>query len=490
MGAYLSTPITDKQVEDGAGRGLKFGISAMQGWRKNMEDAHIAEPIGDDSFLFAVFDGHCGKAVSQFCAKYFKAQLETNPHFIDGDIPRALSSTFLLMDQLLTHPEYIHEVKVDREKTLAGLLMSKDALDSTNTNDANAPAEVAPAADPVTAQESEKFEDSVDATEKRLAALNPAQVAGKPEDAEKKIDGEKEDCSGIGRETEQKAVMQSALSIIRSLLEKRTGESDDQTPEEQVCNLKDHAVRAGSTAVVALVTPTHIFVANAGDSRAVLVKNNRAVPLSVDHKPNQNREFSRIKAAGGFVKSIYGHHRVNGNLNLSRAIGDLKYKQNPSLRPEEQIITADPDITVYSRCPDDQYIILACDGIWDCLENQQVANFILDFADRTPPPMADLAESDRYPWIRELLAVPSPRKSLSPRSKSNASLDNAEIGKLARTQSNPGAEVSSLPQSPPKMSSLISYLLDSILAKSPHSGKGVGSDNMTCIVVDVRQSHS
>jgi len=64
-------------------------------------------------------------------------------------------------------------------------------------------------------------------------------------------------------------------------------------------------------------------------------------PLSFDHKPTQSTEMSRIRTAGGFVNAF---GRVNGNLNLSRSIGDLKYKQNPELSPAQQMITAEPDI--------------------------------------------------------------------------------------------------------------------------------------------------
>lgn len=101
-----------------------------------------------------------------------------------------------------------------------------------------------------------------------------------------------------------------------------------------ICNLKDHRVLAGCTAVVALVVGNKIYVANAGDSRAVMMRNGVAIALSEDHKPTQERELNRIKSAGGYVNVV---GRVNGNLNLSRSLGDLKYKQLKHLKPEEQV---------------------------------------------------------------------------------------------------------------------------------------------------------
>jgi serine/threonine protein phosphatase PrpC len=110
-----------------------------------------------------------------------------------------------------------------------------------------------------------------------------------------------------------------------------------------ICTLPDHPIHAGATAIVAVLEDNGMLtVANAGDSRAVLCRAHGQVEaLSEDHKPMQATELTRIVAAGGFVNAF---GRVNGNLNLSRSIGDLKYKQVPYLSPAEQMITAEPDI--------------------------------------------------------------------------------------------------------------------------------------------------
>lgn len=137
-----------------------------------------------------------------------------------------------------------------------------------------------------------------------------------------------------------------------------------------------------------------LYVANAGDSRCVLSRKGRAVPLSADHKPEDEPERSRIERAGGVVT---GDGRVNGGLNLSRAIGktltlheqlffilnsrhpylgDHAYKQNSQLGPREQMITALPDIQTIELEEGDDFIILACDGIWNSKTNQQVVDFV------------------------------------------------------------------------------------------------------------------
>lgn len=88
----------------------------------------------------------------------------------------------------------------------------------------------------------------------------------------------------------------------------------------------------------------------------------------------QEGEITRIKNAGGFVNMV---GRVNGNLNLSRSLGDLKYKQVKHLPPEAQMITAEPDIEVFDiNLAEDEFFILACDGIWDVLTNQEACDFV------------------------------------------------------------------------------------------------------------------
>lgn len=129
---------------------------------------------------------------------------------------------------------------------------------------------------------------------------------------------------------------------------------------------------SGCTATTAIVAGNKVIVANAGDSRTVLGVRGIAKPLSFDHKPDNEGEKSRICTAGGYVEV----GRVNGNLALSRAIGDFDFKMTPSLPPEEQIVTAYPDVMEHEVTPDDEFLVLACDGIWDCMHSQAVIEFV------------------------------------------------------------------------------------------------------------------
>jgi serine/threonine protein phosphatase PrpC len=148
--------------------------------------------------------------------------------------------------------------------------------------------------------------------------------------------------------------------------------------------------KAGSTAVCAFFLPDRIMVANVGDSRAIDSDGNA---ITKDHKPFFKEEEDRIKKAGGFVLWPSSLHeikdipRVSGNLAISRAFGDTSVKG----------ITAVPDIFqntyelknnfygsrssfykikrfsrrhVKKERKSDQFIIIACDGLWDFLPDK------------------------------------------------------------------------------------------------------------------------
>ncbi len=128
----------------------------------------------------------------------------------------------------------------------------------------------------------------------------------------------------------------------------------------------------GCTACVGLIGKTEIYVANAGDSRCVLCKSGIAINLSEDHKPDLEAERRRIEKAGGYVDE----NRVNGVINLSRSLGDLEYKQKKKVKPEEQMITAVPDVRVEQIENETDFLIFACDGIWDCMTSQVAVDYV------------------------------------------------------------------------------------------------------------------
>ncbi|KAI1729045.1 protein phosphatase 2C domain-containing protein [Ditylenchus destructor] len=157
---------------------------------------------------------------------------------------------------------------------------------------------------------------------------------------------------------------------------KMEGEPDSNTDEDE--DDEDYQASAegydsGATACVALLFENKVIVANVGDSRAVLCRDGSAVDLSVDHKPEDTTEKERIEKAGGCVSE---DGRVNGGLNLSRALGDHFYKRNADIPMEDQMITAVPDIQEIELTDKDTWLIVACDGIWNSMSSQEVVDFV------------------------------------------------------------------------------------------------------------------
>ncbi|EFQ96732.1 hypothetical protein MGYG_08657 [Nannizzia gypsea CBS 118893] len=265
MGQTLSQPIVKKESDEGEDECVVYGVSAMQGWRIAMEDAHAAvldlqarysdldkssaggagaaaggTPADKRLSFFGVYDGHGGEQMALYAGENVHRIVARQESFARGDIEQALRDGFLATDRaILEDPQYENEI-------------------------------------------------------------------------------------------------------------------------------------SGCTASVAIISRDKIRVANAGDSRSVLGVKGRAKPLSFDHKPQNEGEKARISAAGGFVD--FG--RVNGNLALSRALGDFEFKRAADLSPEQQIVTANPDVTTHEVTEDDEFLVIACDGIWDCQSSQAVVEFV------------------------------------------------------------------------------------------------------------------
>ncbi|KAL7721526.1 protein-serine/threonine phosphatase [Entamoeba marina] len=133
----------------------------------------------------------------------------------------------------------------------------------------------------------------------------------------------------------------------------------------------DIAKDIGAAALTAIITETQLVIANVGDCRCVLLKgDNEIQQLTVDHRPNLKSEVDRITAAGGFIRN----GRVNGNLSLTRAIGDFQFKEGSNV--DKYVISPVPDITTYDLDGTESIMVVACDGVWDVLSNEEVINMI------------------------------------------------------------------------------------------------------------------
>lgn len=141
---------------------------------------------------------------------------------------------------------------------------------------------------------------------------------------------------------------------------------------EEVVIAKD--MKAGSTAIIVLIDRQEqmMYIANLGDCRAVLRSNGQAIALSRDHKASDENEAQRIRDAGG--KVFFG--RIKGQLAVSRAFGDKDYKREGKLAK----VMSEPEIQIHPITSKDQFIIIACDGLWDAFPapngNQDATDFV------------------------------------------------------------------------------------------------------------------
>jgi serine/threonine protein phosphatase PrpC len=111
----------------------------------------------------------------------------------------------------------------------------------------------------------------------------------------------------------------------------------------------------------------YLNILNTGDSRCIVCRNNMGIPLTKDHKPSNFEEYKRITNMGGKIYFDGYDHRI-GSLSVSRAFGDVS---------EEPYVTCLPDVFCYKLIDNDKFIVIACDGLYDVLSNDEVINFIL-----------------------------------------------------------------------------------------------------------------
>eukprot|EP00878_Enallax_costatus_P010263 GHUV01010713.1.p1 GENE.GHUV01010713.1~~GHUV01010713.1.p1 ORF type:complete len:257 (+),score=65.25 GHUV01010713.1:284-1054(+) len=255
MGAYLSTPVTDKEVFNGEAASLVYGGGSMQGWRRTMEDAHIAEVglAGDaTTAVFGVFDGHGGAEVAKFCQKYMAREIQKLEHFGEGRIEDSLVKVFHRMDEMLRDHKYADEIE--------NLKTKDDADEDERTGDEG---------------DSGVSMDGLEMI-KRLFQYKRWQGDGAAGSDPSSNAAEGEDSMAAEQTPSPPAARSPSVDHIPA----------------------DMRIQAGCTAVVAVKYGNELFVANAGDSRGVLCRSGQAVALSEDHKPAAESERTRILNAG------------------------------------------------------------------------------------------------------------------------------------------------------------------------------------------------
>ncbi|XP_076942252.1 putative protein phosphatase 2C 25 [Bidens hawaiensis] len=140
-------------------------------------------------------------------------------------------------------------------------------------------------------------------------------------------------------------------------------------------------VNGGACCVTALIRNDKLIVSNVGDCRAVMSRGGVAEELTLDHKPSRKDEQDRIQSMGGYVDCRNGVWRIQGSLAVTRGIGDKHLKKWVIAEPETRVIDIKPEC---------EFVILASDGIWDKVNNQEAIDIVrpICVGIKTPGPIS------------------------------------------------------------------------------------------------------
>ena len=377
-------PDTKKMTYDFENEYFKIGACEMQGWRKTMEDAAIILSNFDkkNTSLFGILDGHGGSVVSKFVAYNLKALLIRTEAYKKGNYEQALIESFLLMDDILgdqeinkfisksqfqnhikivsAEPGEPNYVKFFFESNYIQYNLTKFFDNLSNNNDS----EIYTTIYTDTENKKENLSNTID--EKKIDENN------KKNENNEKISGVEvnenfnEEQFLINFNTKKKNVEEKLkIKISRS-----------DTHQRIIAELM------GSTANIMLIKDNIIYLANVGDSLSVMyTKNNKAIKLNREHKTTLKSEEERISKSGAEIKN----KRINGILNLARALGDLKFKENFEKGRNEQSVISYPEITKISNIKNIDFIIMGCDGVWDCHpDKEEFCKEVKELIDKEP----------------------------------------------------------------------------------------------------------
>ncbi|KAG7199640.1 hypothetical protein KM043_014234 [Ampulex compressa] len=314
---------------------------AVQGHRIRMEDRFVVNEDMNNTgvSLFAVFDGHGGEFAVDYASDKLilniKQKVITLKDIIAGRAPRITEDT-----EMENEAEQKKEEKPD-----PGLLERKKSFRktvSTSLTD-DCMKKAVGVTDP---EILDKLDSLSRPITREVRPCRPSEKQQSKIDMSNYLDGSKINYSRL--------LTDEVLAADRLLVEAAKKNMDV----------------AGTTALIALLEGNKLIVANVGDSRGVMCDGKgNAIPLSFDHKPQQERERRRIYKAGGRV-TFNGVWRVAGILATSRALGDYPLK-------DKKLVIADPDILTFDLSDHNpMFIILASDGLWDTFTNEEAVAFI------------------------------------------------------------------------------------------------------------------
>ncbi|KAF8658326.1 hypothetical protein AX16_002094 [Volvariella volvacea WC 439] len=338
--------------------GFQVGVSEDKGSRRTMEDAHSYVVDFDNirgQGLFAVFDGHAGKHAAEWCGSHFHETLLKSLHACPTTpIPDVLNKTFHDVDEHLSRICEESDGKIHSGCTaVTAFLRVEDADGSQAFLRQQSPSS--------TSADSSRSRNSND---REASPQDSSNESNGPTSGDDSIALKKSKKTSVGRGYRLRQALKSLGSgSISGII------SSPSSPKTQSPALSR---RQSAEGINVIVPPPNLrrvlYSANAGDARGVLCRAGKAIRLTYDHKGTDKQEAKRIQDAGGFVMS----GRVNGVLAVTRSLGD------PSMK---EFVVGAPYTTETVLCEDDEFLILACDGLWDVASDQNAVELVRDIQD-------------------------------------------------------------------------------------------------------------
>ncbi|CAH2355046.1 putative protein phosphatase 2C homolog 1 [[Candida] railenensis] len=331
--------------------GLSFTVGVAENknvnYRATMEDVHtyvanFAERL--DWGYFAIFDGHAGKQTARWCGNNLHTLLEKE----------------IIKAEKACAPE---PTAASPEKTSSGT--------SSSTSTTSPP----------------KEPSSVD-SESAVGAKTSSS-----DDSNKKTPCSIDSSAPLSNESDMREHMHNAFVKADELISKEPTGSSGSTAAVAVLRWETDNSKSGAEQLPTKDKPTKsqkpststfdfvpqanhkrmLYTSNVGDSRIILSRKGKPYRLSYDHKATDVNEINRIKESGGLIMK----NRVNGVLAVSRSLGDSYMKD---------LVIGKPYTTATEICEDDEFMILACDGLWDVISDLKAVQFVAKLLEQEDNP--------------------------------------------------------------------------------------------------------
>ncbi|KAJ3790730.1 phosphatase 2C-like domain-containing protein [Lentinula aff. detonsa] len=324
---------------------FQVGVSEDKGTRRTMEDAHSFvtdfDSIRGQGF-FAIFDGHAGKHAAEWCGNHFHEYLLDSLRSAPAmSVPDLLNKTFHEVDASLSQMCEESDGKIHSGCTAVTAFLRIEDADG--------------------------HQSFLDLAQSQL--LQPeSPVSTKPREGEEPASPHESSGESASGDEASKPKKKSISNPIKKALMSLGGGTISGAISPVRKSQSPTISRRDSKELKAVRIPPEnsrrvLYCANAGDARGVLCRAGKAVRLTYDHKGSDKQEAKRITDAGGFVMG----GRVNGVLAVTRSLGDSSMKD---------FVVGAPYTTETELCDEDEFLILACDGLWDVIGDQAAVNQI------------------------------------------------------------------------------------------------------------------